>query len=111
MSAPRAHDAADRKRQLIADSARARKRLASGLAPVARAEASAQALAEGALHVIRQPAVLAAIALLVMLAGPGRLLRGLRWIAFALPMSPMGRRLLPMLVRRVTAWLNPSRPR
>mgnify|MGYP006866445166 CR=1 FL=1 len=54
---------------------------------------------------------LTAVGLLVMLAGPGRLLRGLRWIAFALPMSPMGRRLLPMLVRRVTAWLNPSRPR
>jgi len=106
--APR-HEATYRKLRLIAESARARKRLSRALEPVARAEASAQRLAEGALHTLRQPMVLAAIALLLALTGPGRVLRGLRWVAFALPVSPIGRRLMPMILSRISAWLGANR--
>jgi len=106
MNAARGRDPAERKRQLIAQSAHARKRLAGTLAPLARLEASAQRLAGSGLHLLRQPAALGALALLLALVGPRRVLRGLRWVAVALPLNPVGRRLLPLIGARLAAWLT-----
>ena len=111
MTAPPPPDAAYRKLRLIAESSRARKRLAQALSPAVSLDASAQRLAEGAARLIRQPAVVGALALVIALAGPGRVFRTVRWLAFTLPFHPVGRRLLPAIGNRLTAWLSSRRPR
>lgn len=104
-------DAEYRKLRLIADSSRARKRLSQSLAPIARIDASAQQLAGLAAHWLRRPPVIGALVFLAVLAGPGRVLRAARWIAFTLPFHPLGRRLLPVIGQRVSAWLSGRRAR
>lgn len=99
----------ERKARLMAESARARRRLAANLAPALELEASAEQMFARAASVLRQPAVAGALALGLALVGPRRVLGVLRWAVVTLPFHPIGRRLIPVLGARVSAWLNGRR--
>jgi hypothetical protein len=95
----------ERKARLMAESARARRRLAANLAPMLQIEASAEQMFTRAASVLRQPAVAGALALGLALIGPRRVLGVVRWAVLTLPFHPLGRRLIPVIGARVTAWL------
>lgn len=99
----------ERKARLMAESARARRRLAETLAPAVQLEASAEQLFSGAAKLLRQPAVAGAVALGVALMGPRRVFGLVRWAVLTLPFHPLGRRLIPAIGSRIGAWLTGRR--
>lgn len=111
MSAPRRTDGetdADKAR-LIAASDALRQRIAGELAPAVRFDATADRLLASATTLLRQPAVIGAVALGVALLGPRRVFGVLRWTLVTLPFHPVGRRLIPMIGSRLAAVLSGKR--
>lgn len=103
-----ASERAAHKARLIAASERVRREITASLPASGGLESAAARLAEAAGRTLRQPAVIGAIALVVVVAGPRRIFSALRWTLFTMPLHPLGRRLLATVGNRLVGALASS---
>jgi hypothetical protein len=101
-------ETAARKADLVAASALLRRDLAVQFAPVRDLDASAARLGARVASVLRQPVVIGGLVFVLVAVGPRRLFGVLRWAAFALPLHPIGRRLVSAVGARLLGKLAGS---
>lgn len=99
---------AERKAHLVAASDRARRDLVAKLPAGGGLERSASRIASTASVLIRQPFVIGAAVFLLAVVGPRRIFGALRWVAVALPLHPLGRRVMSLLGARLLDLLSPG---
>jgi len=96
-------NSAARKAALVAASDRARRALAAEFAPVSALDTDARRVAARLAGLARQPVVVGAVVLVLVAAGPRRVLATLRWAIVGA--APLLRPLLPLAAERLASVL------
>jgi len=102
------NDTAARKAELVVASALLRRDLTVQFAPVRDLEASVARVGARIASLLRQPVVIGGLVFVLVAVGPRRLFGVLRWAAFALPLHPIGRRLVSAVGARLLGKLAGS---